>query len=205
MAGCSLTHNPVRKSIVSVYSILMTSPARFVLLAVAVALVAAGCNRDSGEGTTTSLDNITTTSIAPTTSPSTPPTTSQPTTVATTASTSSTSSIPGQIPDPEWSISERIEGDDGATVVVLLDPESYERITDIDLQNIIEDVIELFPPIFEVHVVDSQEAADVVLSDVIDTDDQAILGAHYFARLEDGFRIVYVGPFEDFGITILGS
>ena len=195
--------NPVRKSIASVYSIPMKSPARFVLLAVAVALVAVGCNRDSGDTTITTLDSITTTSVAETTS-SPPPTTARPRTVPPTSS-SSTSTTSGQIPEPEWSISQRTEGEDGATVVVLLDPESYERITDIDLQNIIEDVIENFPPIYEVHIVDSQEAADVVLSEVIDTGDQAILTAHYFARLEEGFRIVFVGPFEDFGITILGS
>jgi hypothetical protein len=183
----------------------MKSPARFLLLAVFLALVAVGCSRDSGEGTTTSLDSVTTTSFAPASSSSSPSTTAPATTVASTAPASSTSTNPGQIPEPEWTISQRTEGDDGATVVVLLDPESYERITDIDLQNIIEDVIEMFPPIYEVHIVDSQEAADVVVSEVIDTDDQAILGAHYFARLEEGFRIVFVGPFEDFGITILGS
>ena len=32
-----------------------------------------------------------------------------------------------------------------------------------------------------------------------------ILAVHYLARLEDGFRIVYLGPFEDSGTAVLGS
>lgn len=163
-------------------------------------LTAAACNSDSSGDTTTTFSVITTTTTPLTTVAST--TTGAP---ASTAPVSSTSTTRGVISDPEWSIVERLESDQGATVVVQLDPESYERITDIDIQNIIEDVIEGFPPILEIHVVDSDEAAAIVLSDVIDTDDQAILGSHYFARLEDGFRIVYVGPFEDFGVIVLSS
>lgn len=201
-AIAAVDDNPVRNSPPSVYSKAMKSPARYVLLAVVVTLITTACNRDESGNTTTTLGAITTTTAVPTTQF---PTTSVSTPAPTTSTTSSTSTTRAAIPEPEWTIVERIEGDDGATVVVLLDPESYERLTDIDIQNIIEDVIELFPPILEVHVVDSQEAADVVLSEVIDTDDVLILSTHYFARLEEGFRIVYEGPFSDFGVVVLGS
>ena len=194
----------VRKSHSPVYSVLMKSRARYLLLTIVAALVVAGCNGDTVEGTTTTLGEVTTTSIG-SIQPAGGVTSS--TVLPTTSSTSTTTSSTAPPPplEPQWSIVERIEGEDGATVTVLLDPESYERLTDIDLQNIIEDVIEMFPPIYEVHLVDSEEAAAVVLSDVIDTNDQAILGDHYFVRLEEGFRLVFVGPFSDFGITILGS
>ena len=166
-----------------------------------VALVAAACNGDDGGETTTSLGAITTTSLAPlgsSTTTAAPTSTTEPETTTTTIADS-------VISEPEWTIAERVEGDDGATIVILLDPESYERLTDIDIQNVIEDAIEMFPPIYEAHVVDSEEAADIVLSDVIDTPDQAILDDHYLARLEEGFRIVFVGPFAEFGQIILTS
>ena len=182
----------------------MRSPARFLLLAMTVALVATGCNRDSAEETTTTLGEVTTTAIDAATSTTTTRATTPPSTTTTTEA-ATTSTTRSAIPEPEWTIAQRIDGDDGATVVVLLDPESYERLTDIDVQNIVEDAIDMFPPIYEVHVVDSQDAADIVLSDVIDTDDQPTLDDHYFARLEEGFRLVFLGPFSDIGITILGS
>lgn len=177
----------------------MRRPARYVTVGMVLALAVSGCNGD-GDGSTTTIGAITTTSttVAPTESPA--------STIGTvTTSSTTTARVVTVPPQPEWTIVERTDGDDGDTVVVLLDPTSYESVTDIDIQTIIEDVVEMFPPILEVHLVDSQEAADVVLSEVIDTDDQSILEEHYLARLEEGFRIVYTGPFSDFGITILGS
>jgi hypothetical protein len=190
----------MRKLGPSVYSVAMRSTARFLLPTLLVALVATGCNGDDTSDTTTSLAAITTTSLVPLESSS---TTSAPT--STTEPETTTTIGDSAISEPEWAITERVESDDGATIVILLDPESYERLTDIDIQNVIEDAIDLFPPIYEAHVVDSEEAADIVLSDVIDTPDQAILDEHYLARLEEGFRIVFVGPFAEFGQIILTS
>lgn len=179
----------------------MRSPARFLLLVVVVALSATACSGDDTSETTTSLGAITTTSLSPLESSS----TTLATTSTTQVETTTTTSADGVIPDPEWTIAQRVEGDDGATVVILLDPESYERLTDIDIQNVVEDARQMFPPIYEVHVVDSEEAAATVLSEVIDTGDQAILDDHYLARLEEGFRLVFVGPFSEFGQIILTS
>lgn len=167
----------------------------------ALALAVTACNGEDTSETTTSLAAITTTTQAPPAET----TTSSSTTTSATVVESTTTTGDGVIAEPEWTIAQREEGDNGATVVILLDADSYERLTDIDVQNVVEDALAMFPPIFEVHVVDSQEAADVVLSEVIDTDDQAILADHYLARLEEGFRLVFVGPFSDFGVTILGS
>lgn len=179
----------------------MRSPARFLLLLALVSVVLAGCNGDETAETTTSVGAITTTSLAPLESSS----TTTAATSTTQAESTTTTMADGVIADPEWAIALRVEGDDGATVVILLDPNSYERLTDIDIQNVVENAREMFPPIFEAHVVDSEEAAAVVLSEVIDTGDQAILDDHYLARLEEGFRLVFVGPFSEFGQIILTS
>ena len=44
---------------------------------------------------------------------------------------------------PTFSIVTREPGDEGDTVVVLLDPESYDTLTDIDLQNVLEQLCRL--------------------------------------------------------------
>lgn len=131
-------------------------------------------------------------------------------TTASSATTSTTTSAaPGEEGStatfPRYQIVARETGDDGDVVVVLLDPESYDGLTDIDLQNVIADVVEEFPPVLEAHVLDSAEAAAIVLTDDPDEEAQALLDAHYFARLEEGFRIVYTGPFKSRGESILGS
>jgi hypothetical protein len=93
----------------------------------------------------------------------------------------------------------------GDTVVLLLDPASYTSLSDLDLYDVIADAADRFPPIFEAHVVDSPEAADAVLLEEPDEDQVGILSVNYLARLEDGFRIVYLGPFEESGTAVLGS
>lgn len=93
----------------------------------------------------------------------------------------------------------------GDTVVLLLDPASYTSLSDLDLYDVIADAADRFPPIYEAHVVDSSEAADAVLIEEPDEEQVGILSVHYLARLEDGFRIVYLGPFEESGTAVLGS
>jgi len=106
---------------------------------------------------------------------------------------------------PAYEVVNRVEAEQGATVVVLLDPATYTALTDVDLQNVIEDVIDRFPPVYEVHVVDDISAADLVLADGVQPAQQVILDEHYLVRLEEAFTIVYVGPFSDFPVTIIAS
>jgi len=90
-------------------------------------------------------------------------------------------------------------------VVVLLDKTSYDSLTDIDLFDIIVEVVELFPPISEVHVVDDVEAANTVTNpDATEAQLQAIESS-YLARLENGFTITFLGPFASSGTAVLGS
>jgi len=93
----------------------------------------------------------------------------------------------------------------GDTVVLLLDPASYTSLSDLDLYDVIADAVDRFPPIFEAHVVDSQDAVSIVLVEEPDEEQQKTLDEHYFVRLEDGFRIVYVGPFDESEDAVLGS
>lgn len=90
-------------------------------------------------------------------------------------------------------------------MILLLDPASYTSLSDLDLYDVIADAVDRFPPIFEAHVVDSQDAVSVVLVEEPDEDQQETLEMHYLVRLEDGFRIVYLGPFEESDDAVLGS
>ncbi len=170
-----------------------------------VSILLAGCSGDDGESTTTTTaDPVTTLEPAPIAAGSTEPTTaSTEAAPGTTTATTTTSAAPGL---PPYRIAFREEGEVGATVVVLLDPTTYTSLSDIDLQDIIRDVYDEFPVVATAHVVDSPDVVDLVLLDreLFETE-QALLDEHYLARLEDGIRIVYLGPFEEYPIAILGS
>ena len=143
-------------------------------------------------------------SVETTTTTTVPTTTS--TTTSTTSSTTTTTLAPLPEPTfPEYSIAARIPNQNGDTVVVLLDPASYTLLTDIDVHDVIADVVDRFPPVYEAHVVDSPEAAALVFVEDPTDEQLQVLTEHYFAKLEEGFRIVYQGPFAELGTTVLGS
>jgi hypothetical protein len=123
-----------------------------------------------------------------------------------TQSTTTTSTAATQITPPRYRIVDRTNTDaPGDTVVVLLDTTSYDSLTDIDLYDIIAEVVELFPPISEIHVVDDASAATTVTNpDATEADMQAIQ-SNYLARLENGFTITFLGPFASSGSAVLGS
>jgi hypothetical protein len=172
------------------------------IVAVAVSLVlgAGACSGDDAEETTTTASDAVTTTSATQGNQASASTT---TTTATTTSTSE--GDPSTVTIPRYQIVSREAGEDGDILVVLLDPDSYDGLTDIDLQNVVAEVVDEFPPVLEAHVVDSPEAADVVLEADRTEEDDALLADHYLARLEEGFRIVFSGPFEGRGDMILGS
>jgi hypothetical protein len=107
---------------------------------------------------------------------------------------------------PEYAIVDRAETDaPGDTVVVLLDPESYTSLTDIDLYDIIAEVVDLFPPISEVHIVDDAGAVNTVANADATPEDITLIEESYLARLDNGVKITYLGPFAASGTAILGS
>ncbi len=166
-------------------------------------IVVAAC---SGDDAAESSTTATSTTAAPVTSLATPDsTTSTSTTSAPTSSVTTTADPEDEIEFPEYTIVSREEGDSGDTVVVLLDPESYLSLTDIDLANVLADVVDRFPPVLTAFVIDDASAVAAVLASDPTEEQQVALEAHYFVRLEEGFRMVFTGKFSDTPIAILGS
>ncbi len=167
---------------------------RIALLVVAGLILAACTSSATTETTTSSSQTPLTTLGADATTTTLPP-----------RSTTSTSPA-GQITPPRYQIVERIEGEEGGdTVVVLLDPSSYDSLTDLDLFDIIAEVVELFPPISVIHVIDDPAAANTVVNpDASDAEIETIQG-NYLARLDNGVTITFLGPFASSGTAVLGS
>ena len=160
----------------------------------ATVLVIASCTSSNEPAATTTTTTSTTSSTTTTTSPT------------TTSSSTTMAPAPSMPSFPEYRIAERIISvETGDTVVLLLDPTSYTSLSDLDLYDVIADAVDRFPPIFEAHVVDSPDAVSAVLTEEPDEEQRRTLDEHYFVRLEDGFRIVYVGQFDGTDDAVLGS
>ena len=146
---------------------------------------------------------------APTSTTVAPPsvtTVDAPTTTEIAESTTTLAPVTGTVTPPRYQIVGRAPTDAGGDeVVVLLDPSSYDSLSDIDLFDIVAEVVELFPPVATLHIVDEATAANTVTDPDASDAERASLEAHYFARLEDGFQIVYLGPFASSGTAVLGS
>jgi len=170
-----------------------------------VATVLVGCSGgDDAEPTSTSISTTAApiTSLATTVAPAVPTTVSVSlTTIATTTTKANTGAF---VEFPEYEIVSRSESPDGDTLVILIDSD-YDALTDIDLQNLLADVVEMFPPVYEAFVVDSRAAASLVLAEDLDEDAESVLERHFLVRLEEGFRVVFTGPFEGARTLILGS
>ena len=123
---------------------------------------------------------------------------------ATTASTTTSTTSP-ELSFPEYQIISREASESGDVVVVLLDTTTYESLSDIDVHNVMSDLVELYAPVYEAHIVESQAAADALFVEEPTEAQQTALDNDYIAHLEEGFRIVYVGPLEASGVAILGS
>ena len=167
----------------------------FVLVTVA-AVGAASCTSPDSDGSATSSLEVSVTTLSAT----------QTTDSGGDTTTSTTQALKTVLTAPAYQIVERIEGEVlGDTVVVLLDPATYVSLTDLDLYDLIAEVVELFPPLSVVHVVDDPAAANVVANpDVSEAELQAVSN-NYLARLDDGFRVTYLGPFAASGTAVLGS
>ncbi len=129
-----------------------------------------------------------------------------PTTVPTTQTDdgATTTTLEQAFEVPEYSIQARISGESGDTVVVSVEPATY---SDLDIENLVADVVQRFAPITTVHVVDDPAVVDLVLSEptALTAEELASRDEHYFARLEEGFRLVFQGPFEQVPEVIIGS
>ncbi len=176
------------------------------LIGLLFALPACSSSGDPEGSTSTSQeDGSTTTGDGATTSTTgTDGTAPGTTTALTTADGGTATTLEPAFELPEYSILSRISGESGDTVVVSVEPATY---SDLDIENLVADVVQRFAPITTVHVVDDPGVLDLVLSDptALTAEELANRDEHYFAKLEDGFRLVFQGPFESVPEVVIGS
>lgn len=179
-----------------------TSP---VVLLLAFVLIVSACSGGDGEAstTTTAVDAGTVTSLGAAGGDE--PTGATDTTAPPAAGDTTTTVAGGNPPIPQFEILEREPGEEGDTVVVLLDPTSYTSLNDIDLRNVIAEVADEYAPVYEAHVIDDERVAPLLAQEELTLEEEQLLDNYYLARLEEGFRIVFVGPFDDVASTVLGS
>jgi hypothetical protein len=151
--------------------------------------------------------SCTSSSEPPDTTTEAPPITTLPSTTTSTQQVTTTSlGSVNELTPPRYQIVSRTATEAGGDeVVVLLDPTSYDSLTDIDIYDVIAEVVELFPPVAVMHVVDDPSAANVVTDPDASDAARAVLTTHYLARLDEGFRVTYLGPFAASGSSVLGS
>jgi hypothetical protein len=101
---------------------------------------------------------------------------------------------------PAYQIVQLVPGDQGDELVVLLDPGDYD---DGDIEVLMTELVDEFGP-YGAHIVDDPEAVPLVLAGEVDPTNE-ILAEHYYARLEGGNKVVYMGPLSEFGVFFLGS
>ena len=173
----------------------MLCRARTGLVVVVVAMVSVACTSSgSDDGTTTTPDPpLTTLSVPGETQPP-------------DDSTTTTSTPKMVLTAPGYTIVDRIDGEGaGDTVIVLLEAGTYDSLNDIDLYDLIAEVVELFPPIAVVHVVDDAAAANIVANPDASEAELEAVATNYLARLDNGFQITFLGPFVSAGTAVLGS
>lgn len=160
---------------------------RFAILILVLGLIATACNRgDDAELTTTTTVSSSLPQTSTTTNTDSGPDGETTTTMATGA-------------PPEYQI---IAGNSGeGEYVVLIDPGAY---SEQDLRNIMEVMVDEYAPV-TVHLIDSEEASELVLKDEVTEAEQGILDAHYFARIVDGTTLEFLGPFSDLDPVYIGS
>lgn len=172
--------------------VVMVGTAKRIVLLVGVALMVVSCQGGAADTTTsTTKTSLVELPPAPTTLPE---------------NTTTTLAPIDELSAPEYQIVKRTAGAGvGDEVVVLLDPTSYDTLTDIDIQDLISEVVEFFPPILTLHVVDDPLAVSVVGNPDASPEELAAIEIHYLARLDNGVEITYLGPFSDSGSGVLGS
>jgi hypothetical protein len=155
------------------------------LIPLLVLLMLAACSKAAEPDLTTTTPSPATVSTTASSSPST-----------TTTTEAMTTTTAGMLPG--YTIVAGGTGD--APLVILLDPGTY---SDIDIRNVVDDAIGRFGP-SDLYIVDSQDAADLVLVESPTADQQQILDAHEFARVV-GDQLEFLGPYASSGTVSIGS
>jgi len=166
---------------------------RWIVVVVGMALFAAACQSGSVDTTTTRASSLL----------------SLPTPSTTTTVLAPETTLPSFDPlaPPMYQIVQRapVAGASGDEIVILLDPTSYDTLTDIDIEEVLAEVVMLFPPVWIAHVIDDPGAANVVGNPDATAGELAAVSDNYLARLDNGFEITFLGPLADSGGGVIGS
>lgn len=161
---------------------------------VAVALVAAACNRSAEPELSVTTSSLVTTS-----------TEGSGVTATTTASepSSSTTSLVGQQVE-SFEVVVREPGEHGDILYVVIPPGSY---TDLDLEDFVNDMIEANPGLEELHVFDDPDAVIALRTPEEErtAEQVSMLESHHLLSLFEGKVVRFQGPFAEMGEFVLGS
>ncbi len=166
-----------------------------VVILLLLSLALAGCNRESDADVTTTLPTATTTTVADATSTTTTEGAEEPTTTTTAA--------PPSVIELAYQVMFR-GTTDGRNVVVLMIEEG--TATDVALETLAREALDEFAPLAELHVVDDEEAVELVRldPDSLTDEERAVLAQHHLLSVREAV-LTFEGPFEDLGEFILGS
>lgn len=162
-------------------------------LLVSIAVVTVACDGDEAAlSTTTSV--ITGTTDAP----------ERETTTTTEDTSGATSTSPVGATVTSHEVVTRTSTDNGDVLHIVIPEGAY---TDVDLVNFIGDLKEADPELWGVEIFDDAGAAEAfALPEDERTEAQTqSLADHHFLTLTDGDRVIFRGPFSEFGEFVLAS
>lgn len=162
-------------------------------LIVAMAVVVVACDGDeTALSTTTSVITGTTET----------PERDTTTTTADTSEATSTTLVGETVTSHE--VVTRVSTDNGDVLHIVIPEGAY---TDVDLVNFIGDLKEADPELWGVEVFDDAAAAEAfaVAEDQRTEAQSQSLDDHHFLTLTDGDRVIFRGPFSEFGEFVLAS
>ena len=165
---------------------------RYIAISGLVALVLAACDDDAAElSTTSSLVS----------SPS--PTGESTTTSVTPSGDSTTTSLVGQPVDGEEIVA-RESDTAGETLYIVIPPGAY---TDVDIENFVLDLVEGGTATFGAEIFDDAAAVEAYRKAEAERTEEetALIAEHHFVSLQNGTTMVFRGPFESSGSSVIGS
>lgn len=165
--------------------------AKSIALIAAMVLVVAACDSE-GEVELTTTSSVVGSTTAPDTETS-----------STESGDTTTTTLVGERVD-DFEIVSRESTDDGETLYIVVPEGSY---TDVDMENFIGDLIDNDDAIESVEVFDDQAGYEAFLLDESDrtADDLVAIDEHHLVSLVDRSRIIFRGPYEEFGEVAIGS
>lgn len=102
---------------------------------------------------------------------------------------------------PPYEVIHRLIVDDRTTLVILVEPGAYSTV---QLENLVHDVVDTYSPNTAI-VVDERDAADLAIKDDLTPEEQSVLDARTFLRIENGVDVTFHGPYADAGGMTVGS